>query len=243
MSARCRVNDRNARFTCSIPIVRIQTCLKQRQTRIRYLIITILFVVSCFSFADRSALSQAVSCDAEDPEPDAASDGLSALRLRMGLRAGPIALRRPARSLRIEARLRHRHHRAGRSAHSSPPSQAISPPAPPSPSSSFCALFSGLAQSPVFPGNGRIVAAWFPTVGARTRLGDLQLRAIFRAAHLRAHLRMADSTAPAGAAASGSWARWASCSPSVWFTNIYGVKEHPRISPPRLNSSSAAAAW
>ena len=24
-------------------------------------------------------------------------------------------------------------------------------------------LLSGLAQSPVFPGNGRIVAAWFPT--------------------------------------------------------------------------------
>jgi MFS transporter, ACS family, glucarate transporter len=24
-------------------------------------------------------------------------------------------------------------------------------------------LFSGLAQAPVFPGNGRIVASWFPT--------------------------------------------------------------------------------
>jgi MFS transporter, ACS family, glucarate transporter len=32
-----------------------------RQTRVRYLIVTILFVVSCFSFADRSALSQAVA--------------------------------------------------------------------------------------------------------------------------------------------------------------------------------------
>ena len=32
-----------------------------RETRIRYLIIGILFAVSCFSFADRSALSQAVA--------------------------------------------------------------------------------------------------------------------------------------------------------------------------------------
>jgi ACS family glucarate transporter-like MFS transporter len=32
-----------------------------KETRIRYLIICILFVVSCFSFADRSALSQAAS--------------------------------------------------------------------------------------------------------------------------------------------------------------------------------------
>jgi hypothetical protein len=71
----------------------------------------ILFVVSCFSFADRSALSQAAAGHAQRHEPDPAAHGLSALRLRLGLRAGPVALGRPARSLRIEARLRHRHHR------------------------------------------------------------------------------------------------------------------------------------
>ena len=75
----------------------------------------------------------------------------------------PVAVGRPAGPLRLEARLWHQHRRLvglrvpDRLRRLSPSARA-----------SFTAIFalrlvSGLAQSPVFPGNGRIVAAWFPT--------------------------------------------------------------------------------
>jgi ACS family glucarate transporter-like MFS transporter len=90
-------------------------------------------------------------------------------------------------------------------------------------------ILSGLAQSPVFPGNGRIVAAWFPT-SERGRAS-----AIFNSSQYFA--------LPLFAPIFG-WlihaAGWQSCFwflgalgavlTVVWFTNIYGVKEHPRIS-------------
>ena len=46
-------------------------------------------------------------------------------------------------------------------------------------------LISGLVQSPVFPGNGRIVASWFPDVGAGTSFGHLQFVAVLFARHVR----------------------------------------------------------
>jgi ACS family glucarate transporter-like MFS transporter len=90
-------------------------------------------------------------------------------------------------------------------------------------------LFSGLAQSPVFPGNGRIVAAWFPTA-ERGRAS-----AIFNASQYFA--------LPVFAPIFG-WLihvmGWRSCFwfmgalgsllTLVWFKNIFGVKRHPRIS-------------
>ena len=98
----------------------------------------------------------------------------------------------------------------------------------------FTAIFvlrflSGLAQSPVFPGNGRIVTAWFPT-SERGRAS-----AIFNASQYFALPIFAPIFA---------WliytAGWQSCFwflgalgavlTVVWFTNIYPVREHPRIS-------------
>jgi ACS family glucarate transporter-like MFS transporter len=90
-------------------------------------------------------------------------------------------------------------------------------------------LFSGLAQAPVFPGNARIVASWFPT----TERG--RASAIFNSAQYFALLVFAPIF---------GWILhgygWKSCFwfmgvlgfalTVVWFTNIYGVKEHPRIS-------------
>jgi ACS family glucarate transporter-like MFS transporter len=90
-------------------------------------------------------------------------------------------------------------------------------------------LFSGLAQAPVFPGNGRIVASWFPN----TERG--RASAIFNSAQYFALLVFAPIF---------GWIiheyGWQSCFwfmgvlgfalAFVWFTNIYGVKEHPRIS-------------
>ncbi len=90
-------------------------------------------------------------------------------------------------------------------------------------------IFSGLAQAPVFPGNGRIVAAWFPA-DERGRAS-----AIFNASQYFA--------LPVFAPIFGwllHFAGWSSCFwfmgvlgggfALLWYTNIFGVKEHPRIS-------------
>lgn len=101
-------------------------------------------------------------------------------------------------------------------------------------SAAFTAIFvlrliSGFAQAPVFPGNGRIVASWFPTA-ERGRAS-----AIFNSAQYFALLVFAPIF---------GWishvAGWKSCFwfmgilgftlTLVWFTNIYGVLQHPRIS-------------
>jgi ACS family glucarate transporter-like MFS transporter len=89
-------------------------------------------------------------------------------------------------------------------------------------------VLSGLFQSPVFPGNGRIVAAWFPA-SERGRAS-----AIFNSSQYFA--------LPIFAPIFG-WlihtSGWRSCFwfmgvlgcllTVVWFISIYGVKEHPRI--------------
>ncbi len=96
-------------------------------------------------------------------------------------------------------------------------------------------IFSGLFQSPVFPGNGRIVASWFPT-SERGRTS-----AIFNSAQYFA--------LPIFAPIFG-WLihdyGWRSCFwfmgalgfvlALVWYTNIFGVKEHPRISQAEIDT-------
>ena len=102
------------------------------------------------------------------------------------------------------------------------------------PSLAFTAIFilrllSGLAQSPVFPGNGRIVAEWFPT--DERGLAS----AIFNASQYFA--------LPIFAPVFG-WIihsmGWRStfwfmgllgfALTAVWFTNVFSVKKHPRVS-------------
>jgi MFS transporter, ACS family, glucarate transporter len=205
-----------------------RTLAEARQTRIRYLIICILFIVSCFSFADRSALSQAVS---------AMPKGMDLTPQRMGyllfafgwayalgqLPSGGLLDRFGSKRVygisiilwSVFAFL------TGCAGYLNA-------------SLVFTAIFilrilSGLAQAPVFPGNGRIVAAWFPA-SERGRAS-----AIFNSAQYFA--------LPIFAPIFG-WlihtAGWQSCFwflgalgavlTVVWFTNIHGPKEHPRIS-------------
>ncbi|WP_263409955.1 MFS transporter [Terriglobus tenax] len=90
-------------------------------------------------------------------------------------------------------------------------------------------LLSGLAQSPVFPGNGRIVAAWFPTA-ERGRAS-----AIFNSSQYFALVLFGPVM---------GWLvhryGWMACFwlggvvslmlSVVWFRVIYGVKSHPHIS-------------
>ncbi|MES2390267.1 MAG: MFS transporter [Acidobacteriota bacterium] len=90
-------------------------------------------------------------------------------------------------------------------------------------------LLSGLAQSPVFPGNGRIVAAWFPAA-ERGRAS-----AIFNASQYFALVafgpvfgwltqRFGWSSCFLFMGATGLVLAWA------WKLLVYDVKEHPRIS-------------
>jgi ACS family glucarate transporter-like MFS transporter len=207
----------------------MENCIltEARQTRIRYLIIFILFIVSCFSFADRSALSQAVT---------SMPKGMNLTPQRMGyllfafgwayalgqLPSGGLLDRFGSKRVygisiilwSIFAFLTGCAGYLGASL-------------------AFTAIFilrifSGLAQSPVFPGNGRIVAAWFPAA-ERGRAS-----AIFNSSQYFA--------LPIFAPIFG-WlihtAGWRSCFwflgalgvvlTVIWFTNIYGPKEHPRI--------------
>jgi ACS family glucarate transporter-like MFS transporter len=199
-----------------------------KETRIRYLIICILFLVSCFSFADRSALSQAAGAMPKDLDLNAQRMGYLLFGFGWAYALGQL----PSGGLldrfgskrvygiaiilwSIFAFLTGFAGYAGASA-------------------AFTVIFvlricSGLAQSPVFPGNGRIVAAWFPT-SERGRSS-----AIFNSSQYFA--------LPIFAPIFGGLLHkygWQSCFwflgalgavlTIVWFTNIYGVKDHPRIS-------------
>ena len=95
-------------------------------------------------------------------------------------------------------------------------------------------LLAGFAQAPVFPGNGRIVAAWFPTA-ERGRAS-----AFFNSSQYFALMIFAPILA---------WishtAGWKSCFwfmgvlgfgfVLLWFLNVYNVKDHPRISPTEIS--------
>jgi ACS family glucarate transporter-like MFS transporter len=96
-------------------------------------------------------------------------------------------------------------------------------------------LLSGLAQSPVFPGNGRIVAAWFPTAERGTA------SAIFNASQYFALVLFAPIF---------GWLThthgWQSCFwfmgafgvllSLAWWKTVYNVKEHPLISPTEIET-------
>ncbi len=95
-------------------------------------------------------------------------------------------------------------------------------------------LLSGLAQSPVFPGNGRIVAAWFPTAErgrASAIFNASQYFSLFAFGGLFGWL-----TQNRG---------WQSCFwfmgiagmvlAFAWWKTVYNVPEHPMISRPEID--------
>ena len=195
----------------------------------RYLIIAILFVVSCFSFADRSALSQAASSMPREMNLNAARLGYLLFAFGWAYALGQL----PSGGLldRFGSKRVYGIAIIGWSICAFLTAFAGYLAA----SAAFTAIFilrvfSGFFQSPVFPGNGRIVASWFPT----TERG--RTSAIFNSAQYFA--------LPIFAPIFG-WlihvAGWQSCFwflgalgcvlTLVWYTNIYRVKDHPRISP------------
>jgi MFS transporter, ACS family, glucarate transporter len=199
-----------------------------RPTHVRYLIISILFVVSCFSFADRSALSQAIS--AMPADLDMTAGRLQYLLFAFGLAYAFGQLPSGGLLDRFGSKRVYGIAIIGWSICAFLTAFAGYLAA----SAAFTAIFilrvlSGLFQSPVFPGNGRIVAAWFPT-SERGRAS-----AIFNSSQYFA--------LPIFAPIFG-WlihiAGWRSCFwfmgalgcvlTIVWYTTIYGVKEHPLVS-------------
>jgi MFS transporter, ACS family, glucarate transporter len=199
-----------------------------RPTHVRYFIITILFIVSCFSFADRSALSQAAAVMPKDMNLNAERLGFLLAAFGWAYALGQL----PSGGLldRFGSKRVYGIAIIGWSVCAFFTAFAGYLAA----SAAFTAIFilrvlSGLFQSPVFPGNGRIVAAWFPT-SERGRAS-----AIFNSSQYFA--------LPIFAPIFG-WlihaASWRSCFffmgvlgftlTAVWFASIYGVKEHPRVS-------------
>jgi MFS transporter, ACS family, glucarate transporter len=193
-----------------------------RQTHVRYLIIAILFAVSCFSYGDRLALSIAGVAIAKDIHLDPLKMGYlfsafswayvlaqlpsGALLDRFGSKKvygigivvfSVCALLTGAASLFSEIFV--------------------------------LRLISGFAQAPVFPGNGRIVASWFPA-NERGRAS-----AAFNSSQYFALMIFAPVL---------GWiiylAGWRACFwfmgalgfvfALIWAKNIYDVRGHPRIS-------------
>jgi ACS family glucarate transporter-like MFS transporter len=205
-----------------------------KETRIRYFIICILFVVSCFSFADRSALSQAVSLMPK--EMDLTPQRMGYLLFGFGwayalgqLPSGGLLDRFGSKrvygiAIILWSTFAFLTGCAGFVMASMVFSVIF-----------VLRILSGLAQAPVFPGNGRIVASWFPT----SERGSSS--AIFNSSQYFA--------LPIFAPIFGGLLNrygWQSCFwflgglgavlTVVWFTNIYGVKDHPRISPAEIET-------
>ena len=211
--------------------------LEEKETHVRYLIITMLFVASCFSYGDRAALAVAGV---------AMQKALALNPVKMGLLLSGFGWAYVAGQLPSGGLL----DRFG-----SKRVYGISIVA-----WSICAfliglagyapaamvfsiifglrLCSGLAQSPVFPGNGRVVAAWFPTA-ERGRAS-----AIFNASQYFSLVAFGPLF---------GWLTthygWQSC---FWFMGLFGmvlalawwklvfnVTEHPMISRPEIDCIEA----
>jgi ACS family glucarate transporter-like MFS transporter len=199
-----------------------------KTTRIRYLIVAILFAVSCFSYGDRVALSLAGAPMAKDIHMDPLKlgylfSGFSWAYVLGQLPSGGLLDRFGSKRVygisivvwSVCALLTGFAGYLGASL-------------------AFSAVFllrliSGFAQAPVFPGNGRIVASWFPT-RERGRAS-----AIFNASQYFALMIFAPIF---------GWivhvSGWRTCFwfmgllgfgfAAIWFTNVFAVTDHPRIS-------------
>jgi len=200
----------------------------RKQTHVRYLIISILFAVSCFSYGDRVALSIAGTVMGKDISMDPVRlgylfSGFSWAYVLGQLPSGILLDRYGSKRVyglsivvwSICAFLTGLAGYLGTSV-------------------AFTVIFalrliSGMAQAPVFPGNGRIVASWFPA----SERG--QASAIFNASQYFALMVFAPILGWLTQAAGWKACFWFMGALGflfvlIWFKTIYGVKDHPRIS-------------
>jgi MFS transporter, ACS family, glucarate transporter len=195
---------------------------------VRFLIIAILFAVSCFSYGDRVALSIAGAAMSKDIALDPVKMGY----LFSGFSWAYVLGQLPSGGL-LDRYGSTRVYGIGIVLWSVF-ACLIGFAGYLTASAAFTVIFilrllSGLAQAPVFPGNGRIVASWFPT-RERGRAS-----AIFNSSQYFALLIFAPIF---------GWmvhaAGWRSCFwfmgglglvlTLVWFQNLHGPLQHPRVS-------------
>jgi ACS family glucarate transporter-like MFS transporter len=203
-----------------------------KKTHVRYLIISILFAVSCFSYGDRVALSIAGTAMGKDILLDPVKlgylfSGFSWAYVLGQLPSGVLLDRFGSKRVygigivtwSVCALL------TGFAGYLAA-------------SAAFTVIFilrliAGFAQAPVFPGNGRIVASWFP---AKERG---RASAIFNASQYFALMIFAPILGWITHAAG-----WRSCFwfmgglgfvfALIWVKSIYEVKDHPGISPAEI---------
>ena len=209
-----------------------KSLLAGKTTHIRYLIVAMLFIASSFSYGDRVALSVAGT----QMEKQLALDPLRLGWLLSGFSWAYVCGQLPSGGLLDRFGSKRVYGISiiawsicafliGCTGHL----QA---------SAAFTAIFalrlvSGLAQSPVFPGNGRIVAAWFPTAergGASAIFNASQYSALWMFGPLFAWLTQTHG--------------WRSCFwfmgafgmvlALVWWKLVFNVDEHPLISRPEI---------
>ncbi len=202
-------------------------------THVRYTIVLMLFVASTFSYGDRVILSIAA--------PDLSRDlHLDPLRLGYLLSAfswAYVCAQLPAGGLLDRFGSKRVYGIAIMSWSVCALVAGFSGYLPAS--SAFIALLavrflSGLAQAPVFPGNGRIVAAWFPA-SERGRAS-----AIFNSSQYFSLVLFAPVMGWLAHAFGWKQCFWFGGAIGlglvvVWFRTVYGVKTHPRISPSELH--------
>jgi MFS transporter, ACS family, glucarate transporter len=202
---------------------------KTETTHVRYLIVAMLFIASCFSYGDRVVLSIAAVDLSRDLHLNAVSlgylfSGFGWTYAIAQLPAGGLLDRFGSKRVYGTSIILWSLCALGAGLTGYFPAVAA-----------FYALFalrllSGFAQSPVFPGNGRIVAAWFPT-SERGRAS-----AIFNSSQYFSLVLFA----PIMGWIVRVWG-WKQCFwftgaiglalAVVWFKVLHGVKAHPRISP------------
>jgi ACS family glucarate transporter-like MFS transporter len=204
----------------------------QKTTHVRYLIVAMLFIASCFSYGDRVALSVAGTAMQKQLSLDAVRFGF----LLSGFSWAYVCGQLPSGGLLD---------RFG-----SKRVYGISiflwticafligfagylPQAYIFTAIFVLRLFSGLAQSPVFPGNGRIVAAWFPTAERGTA------SAIFNSSQYFALVAFAPVFGWLTHSYGWQWTFWfmgffGLVLLFAWSKLVHNVTDHPLISPAEI---------
>lgn len=203
-----------------------------RRTRVRHMIVAMLFIASCYSYGDRSVLSIASS----GMEKQVALSSVQLGFLFSGFGWAYVLAQLPCGALldHFGAKRVYGWSIIGWTTcailvgfTSFLPMRWVVP------SIFTLRLLSGVAQAPVFPGNGRIVAAWFP-VSERGRSS-----ATFNSSQYFALVTFA----PLFSWLTHSYG-WQSCFwfmgifgyllAFVWFRSMHDVKAHPWISEPEV---------
>jgi ACS family glucarate transporter-like MFS transporter len=205
-----------------------------KPTHVRYLVLAMLFIVSTFSYGDRVVLSIAGISFTKDLHLDPIHMGY----LFSGFSWAYVAAQLPSGGLLDRYGAKYVYGisivlwsmcavLAGFAGYLAP-------------ALAFTVIFllrllSGLAQAPVFPGNGRVVAAWFPT--AERGLAS----AIFNSSQYFAVVLFAPIMAWIAHTRGWKECFWflgviGTILTILWFKVIYDVKAHPRIDPAEITT-------